>query len=56
MTEQEHAGEHATARTDTQHACQRCDREQGLVGKYNIWLCRQCFREMARGMGFRKYR
>jgi small subunit ribosomal protein S14 len=36
-------------------ACQRCGRKQGLVGKYNIWLCRQCFREIARGMGFEKY-
>ncbi|MCU4798887.1 SSU ribosomal protein S14P [Halomicrobium zhouii] len=35
--------------------CQRCGREQGLVGKYNIWLCRQCFREISRGMGFKKY-
>ncbi|PSP80198.1 50S ribosomal protein L5 [Halobacteriales archaeon QS_1_68_20] len=30
-------------------------REQGLVGKYDIWLCRQCFREVAREMGFKKY-
>jgi small subunit ribosomal protein S14 len=36
-------------------ACQRCGREQGLVGKYDIWLCRQCFREISRGMGFKKY-
>jgi len=35
-------------------ACQRCGREQGLVGKYDIWLCRQCFREISRGMGFKK--
>jgi len=50
------AGEQATPRTDDEHACQRCGRKQGLVGKYDIWLCRQCFREMARGMGFKKYR
>jgi small subunit ribosomal protein S14 len=36
-------------------SCQRCGREQGLVGKYDIYLCRQCFREIARGMGFKKY-
>ncbi|PSP38255.1 30S ribosomal protein S14 [Halobacteriales archaeon SW_8_65_20] len=35
--------------------CQRCGRKQGLVGKYDIWLCRQCFREIARDMGFEKY-
>jgi len=36
-------------------ACRRCERKQGLVGKYDINLCRQCFREVAREMGFRKY-
>ena len=48
-------GEHATKRTDSRHTCRRCDREQGLVGKYDINLCRQCFREVARDMGFEKY-
>jgi small subunit ribosomal protein S14 len=42
-------------RTARMRSCQRCGREQGLVGKYDIWLCRQCFREIARGMGFKKY-
>ncbi|WP_276272523.1 30S ribosomal protein S14 [Haloarcula litorea] len=42
-------------RTGQLESCQRCGREQGLVGKYDIWLCRQCFREIARGMGFEKY-
>jgi small subunit ribosomal protein S14 len=44
------------ATTGQQVACRRCGREQGLVGKYDINLCRQCFREIAREMGFRKYR
>ncbi|MFP4590589.1 MAG: 30S ribosomal protein S14 [Halobacteriota archaeon] len=50
-------GESAEAATETgqRHACTRCGREQGLVGKYDIWLCRQCFREIARDMGFKKY-
>jgi small subunit ribosomal protein S14 len=30
-------------------------REQGLVGKYDIWLCRQSFRELALAIGFEKY-
>ncbi|GGN97318.1 MULTISPECIES: 30S ribosomal protein S14 [Haloarcula] len=42
-------------RTGQLESCQRCGREQGLVGKYDIWLCRQCFREISRGMGFKKY-
>ena len=44
-----------TAETGQTHECRRCGREQGLVGKYDIWLCRQCFREIARSMGFKKY-
>jgi small subunit ribosomal protein S14 len=49
-------GEHAARRTGDRETCGRCGRNQGLVGKYNIWLCRQCFRETARSMGFHKYR
>lgn len=36
--------------------CRRCGRDQGLISKYNIYLCRQCFREIAEDMGFEKYR
>ena len=35
--------------------CRRCGRKQGLVRKYGIYLCRQCFREIAPDMGFNKY-
>ncbi|WP_435063222.1 30S ribosomal protein S14 [Halobaculum sp. EA56] len=52
----EETGEHAAKRTGQQVECRRCERKQGLVGKYDINLCRQCFREVARDMGFRKYR
>ncbi|ACV12473.1 ribosomal protein S14 [Halorhabdus utahensis DSM 12940] len=52
----EATGEQAAKRTGALETCQRCGREQGLVGKYDIWLCRQCFREISRDMGFRKYR
>ena len=48
-------GEQAAKRTEQLRECQRCGRKQGLVGKYNIWLCRQCFREVSRSMGFKKY-
>jgi small subunit ribosomal protein S14 len=53
--EQERTGEHAAKRTGQLQSCQRCGREQGLVGKYSIYLCRQCFREVSRSMGFKKY-
>jgi len=45
----------ADTETGQQFECRRCERKQGLVGKYDINLCRQCFREVARDMGFRKY-
>ncbi len=50
------AGEHVSKRTGQREECTRCERKQGLVGKYDIWVCRQCFREIARSMGFKKYR
>jgi small subunit ribosomal protein S14 len=53
--ETEATGEQATKATGQLRDCQRCGREQGLVGKYDIYLCRQCFREVSRSMGFKKY-
>jgi len=36
------------------HGCLLCGRKQGLVRRYNINFCRQCFREWAPRMGFKK--
>ncbi len=35
--------------------CQRCGRKRGMVRRYDLRLCRQCFRDGARDLGFRKY-
>ena len=35
--------------------CRRCGRVRGHIGKYGLHLCRQCFREMAPKLGFKKY-
>jgi len=35
--------------------CSRCGRAGGHVGKYGLNLCRQCFREIAPKLGFKKY-
>jgi small subunit ribosomal protein S14 len=43
------------ANDDDRHVCRMTGREQGLVGKYEIWLCRQSFRELAPAIGFEKY-
>ena len=37
------------------NVCKRCGRKQGLVRKYDLYLCRQCFRDTAYQMGFEKY-
>ena len=45
----------ADEQTGISQVCRDTGREQGLIGKYDIWLCRQSFREMARDIGFKKY-
>lgn len=35
--------------------CKRCGAYNGLIQKYNLMLCRQCFREVAASLGFVKY-
>jgi len=54
-SEEADSGEASGDRTGRRHVCRATGREQGLVGKYDIWLSRQAFREMAHNMGFRKY-
>ncbi len=36
--------------------CRRCGRMKAHINKYKLHLCRQCFREIAVELGFRKYR
>lgn len=35
--------------------CERCGRFGAHLNQYNLNLCRQCFREIAEEIGFRKY-
>ena len=35
--------------------CRRCGRNRGHIQKYGLGLCRQCFRETAKKLGFKKY-
>jgi len=35
--------------------CRRCGRYGSHMQKYNLGLCRQCFREIAKKIGFKKY-
>ena len=35
--------------------CRRCGRFGAHLNQYNLELCRQCFREIAEEIGFKKY-
>ncbi|MBN2458019.1 30S ribosomal protein S14 [Candidatus Woesearchaeota archaeon] len=35
--------------------CRRCGRIRGHISKYGLHYCRQCFREIATRLGFKKY-
>ena len=36
--------------------CRVCDHQAGLIRKYGLNLCRQCFRERSATIGFHKVR
>jgi len=35
--------------------CRRCGSNNGYIQKYNLKLCRKCFRDIATKIGFKKY-
>ena len=35
--------------------CMRCGRFGAHISSYGLHLCRQCFREIAKDIGFKKY-
>lgn len=36
--------------------CSRCGKKgMGVIRKYRLNLCRQCFRDVAKNVGFKKY-
>jgi len=39
----------------TKH-CRFCGTTRGYIGMYGIDSCRRCFRDMAKTMGFKKYK
>jgi len=36
--------------------CRVCGHRSGLIRKYGLMICRQCFREKADLIGFKKFR
>lgn len=37
------------------YICRRCSRTGGVIRKYGLVYCRQCMREIAAQLGFKKY-
>ncbi|MBL7160030.1 MAG: 30S ribosomal protein S14 [Candidatus Aenigmarchaeota archaeon] len=35
--------------------CKRCGRKGGIIRSYGLLFCRNCFREVAKKLGFKKY-
>ncbi|MFH1839575.1 MAG: 30S ribosomal protein S14 [Nanoarchaeota archaeon] len=35
--------------------CKRCGKYGAHIQKYKLGLCRQCFRQVAKKLGFKKY-
>ncbi len=38
-----------------QYKCRRCGRTGGIIRKYNLNYCRQCMRDVAKSIGFKKF-
>ncbi len=38
------------------HKCIRCGNMESIIRRYDLQYCRRCFREVARAIGFKKYR
>ena len=36
--------------------CRRCGAINGVINSYGLAYCRRCFREVAKSLGFKKYR
>ncbi|PSN86773.1 30S ribosomal protein S14 [Candidatus Marsarchaeota G2 archaeon ECH_B_SAG-F08] len=37
------------------YRCTRCGSQGNLIRRYGLLFCRQCFREVAEKLGFKKY-
>jgi ribosomal protein S14 len=35
--------------------CRFCGSQRGLIKKYNLYICRRCFKDYAEDLGFKKY-
>ena len=35
--------------------CRICGTHRGIIRRHGLYICRRCFREIAKDLGFRKY-
>jgi len=42
-------------RGEENRKCMFCGRMDGLIRKYSLNICRQCFKRKANSLGFKKY-
>jgi small subunit ribosomal protein S14 len=50
-----HCGKKERKEGKSSNPCVRCGRFGAHIGSYDLNLCRQCFREIATKIGFKKY-
>jgi len=41
-------------RDDRKIVCKMCKNPRAVIRKYNLYICRRCFKECAEKLGFRK--
>jgi len=34
--------------------CKRCGTHRGIIRRFDLFICRRCFREIAESLGFKK--
>ena len=51
----EEKGRAAHIKRRREQVCRQCGNNKGLIRKYNMRLCRRCFKDVAEKIGFRKY-
>ncbi|OMJ70485.1 hypothetical protein SteCoe_31530 [Stentor coeruleus] len=47
---------HPKGNSKGSRSCRVCNGRNGLIRKYDLMVCRRCFREQAEQIGFKKYR
>ena len=35
--------------------CRKCQKKRGVISKYGLRYCRNCFKELAKELGFKKF-